>query len=156
MISIYSDGSASFKQANGGWAFVAIKGGDQAELYGFAENTTISVMELLPIRNALEWIPIGPLPIRLFCDSQYAVNALNVWGPEWLAMGGKNAAGQPPKHWKLIKETLLLIATHREQRAVTVVWIPGHRKLPNNERADFLAGYARKNKQTNWSPPAAE
>lgn len=150
-ISVYTDGSASYKSGDGGWSFVALSGDNVAELYGYAEKTTISVMELSGIAKALEWLPLHDTPIRIFCDSQYAVNVFNVWAQGWAENNWVSGAGKPPAHYKLIKAAYALLEKHRAKRSVTIAWLPGHRKHRYNERADELAGYARKSKETNWS-----
>lgn len=151
-IKVYTDGSASYKAGNGGWAFVADNcEGETAEFYGFDKKTTISVMELLPLKRALEWLPITKSPLYFHSDSQYVVNTFNIYLPEWLTMGGLTAQGKVPSHWELIDEINDLLMAHREKRSVSLSWLPGHRKYPGNVRADFLAGWARKNEETNWT-----
>lgn len=150
-ISVYTDGSASYKSGEGGWAFVAICGDETAELYGYEAKTTISVMELGAIAKALEWLPLADSPIRIFCDSQYAVNVFNVWAQQWADNNWMAGAGRPPAHHKLIKSAFTTLCKHRARRSVSIAWIPGHRKHTHNERADELAGYARKSKQSNWA-----
>ena len=143
-VSVYTDGSASFKSGTGGWAFVAIKGSEVAEIYGFSDKTTIGEMELTAIHEAFKWLPLGPSPIRVFCDSQYAVNCLNVWGANWAERNWFAGQGKRPCHWRLIKAMLEAIEVHRRRRSVSIIWLPGHSKHRHNERADVLCGKARK------------
>lgn len=150
-ISVYTDGSASYKSGDGAWAFVAVMGEEKAELFGYEANTTISVMELSGIAKALEWLPFADVPIRIFCDSQYAVNVFNVWAQQWEENNWMAGMGRKPAHHKLIKKAYEQLKRHRERRSVSIAWLPGHRKHPHNERADELAGYARKSKETNWT-----
>jgi ribonuclease HI len=150
-IIAYTDGSASYKVGNGGWACVITDAaGNYGELYGFADNATISDMELEPIKRVLEFLPTGTRPVRILSDSTFAVNSLNVWYPEWEANGFITSNAKPPKQLQLIMSIMELLDKQRETRSVSISWIAGHRKHPHNERADFLAGYARVNKATNW------
>lgn len=146
-ITVNTDGSASYKAGNGGWSIVVKKGKELAELYGFSDRSTIGEMELLPIHNALEWLPIGSSPIRFFCDSQYVVNTLNVWALEWKRQGWFVGQLKRPSHWKLIKRIMELLDKHREHRAVAIIWIPRE----HNKHADKLAGEARRGRLTNYS-----
>lgn len=154
-VSVYTDGSASFKVGNGAWSFVAKKGEAVAELFEYFDKTTIGEMELTAIKRSLEWLPLGTAPIRIFSDSQYAVNAVNVWGVDWRESNWMIGGGRRPANWKVIRDVMKLMDEHRKTRAVTLVWLPGHRKHPFNERADVLAGTARKEKLTNWTPLVA-
>lgn len=150
-IAIYTDGSASFKAGNGGWAFVAINGESVAEIYGFLDKTTISEMELMAVDKSLEWLPDGTTPIRIFCDSQYVVNTLNVWAKDWQERGWfSGVQGKRPAHWKLIKGMTERLEKMRAMRSVSIVWIPGHCKHAHNERADVLAGASRKGRLCNF------
>lgn len=147
-VYVYTDGSASFKAGNGGWAFVAKKGTEYAEIFGSKEKSSVGEMELMAIYQALQWLPLGSAPLRLMSDSQYAVNAINVWSREWAAEGWY-AGNSERKHVPLLKMILARLDEHRKGRAVTIAWLPGHTKHTHNERADKLAGIARKEQSTN-------
>lgn len=151
VISVHTDGSASRKAGDGGWAFVAKCQGDIAELYGFALGVTNNQMELMGVIRALEYIDPGSGPIRVFSDSQYVLNTIHVFMPKWKKDGWKNVFGEPPKNLELIQQLDKLIEEHRRKDALTFCWVRGHDGNRWNERADVLAGEARKQRITNWS-----
>ncbi len=151
-IIIHSDGSASVKDKTGGWGFVARFGGLEQRRSGFAQPTTISVMEILAINRALHFLKPNDLPVRIYSDSKYAVNSLMEWGPIWAQHGWLTATGKPVSNVDLIKSTLKLIARHREFREVSIEWIKGHSGVAENEIADNLAGTARRARKGTWKP----
>lgn len=146
-ILLYTDGSASYKQGNGAWAFVAVRG--KAVFYdsGYDPSTKVNAMELTAILRALQFIPDkGTAPVRVFSDSQYSVNCINVWGPAWEKDGWvvKTGVSRPPKNLGLIRDILKRLAFLRKTRMVQVHWIAGHSNHQYNEMADKLAGEARR------------
>lgn len=152
VVSIHTDGSASIKASNGGWAFVAKYRGERFERYGFADEVTNNQMELMAVIRALEFIQLSPQPLRFYVDSQYVVNAVNVWMSKWKREGWRGVFGEPVKNIDLMQRLDELLDEHREHRAVTFAWVEGHAGNKYNEIADRLAGDARKQRLTNWLP----
>jgi ribonuclease HI len=85
-------------------------------------EATNNVAELTAILRALEWIPADAPAIVVYTDSQYAIGVLQ-------------------KGWKAKVNQELVARTRRvvETRGARLVYVPGHKGVPLNERADELA-----------------
>jgi ribonuclease HI len=95
-------------------------------------------MELMACIVALECLS-DELPIVLYSDSRYLVDAINKnWVLSWQKKGWKKADGQPAKNPDLWKRLLKLLETRR----VMFRWVKGHAGQVWNERCDQLAGQA--------------
>ncbi|MET0465303.1 MAG: ribonuclease H [Chitinophagaceae bacterium] len=147
-ISVYTDGSCSFKDKTGGWAFIALMGERHILGYGHMQGTTVSVMELTAIVKALERIRFSGHALRIFSDSQYVVNTVNQWSARWELNGWRTLEGEEIANVQLVQQLRDLVNRHKKIRPVTVSWVKGHAKNVFNERADFLAGRARVEKVT--------
>lgn len=101
-LEIYTDGSCK-SLANirfGGWSFIALRGGQFLERFsGCEQDTTNQRMELMAIRNALEYAQRNRHPgekVIIYSDSAYAVNCFQQnWYDKWLINGWTNAVGEP-------------------------------------------------------------
>lgn len=151
-VVIHTDGSASVKDKTGGWGFVARFGDMEQHRSGFAQPTTISVMEILAINRALHFLRPNDIPVRVYSDSKYAVNCLMEWGQVWEKHGWITATGKPVSNVELIQSTLKLLRRHREFREISIEWIKGHSGVKENEIADNLAGTARRARKGTWKP----
>jgi ribonuclease HI len=139
----------------GGWAFVAIHGERRLERYrgGYPSNGSIGMMEMYAIYASLVTLTPTGLKIQIFSDSSYCVNALTVWYKKWRRRGWLTAAGKPVAHRPLIDATLLEMDRHRASGSeIEMIHVRGHRGLSENERADYLAGHARRTGETNLKP----
>jgi ribonuclease HI len=125
--------------------------GKEASFYGSAVKATVPEMELTAVWRALEWIPFGPTPMRIFCDAREVVNAINVRALEW--MGPDDIAAVTVKHFDLIMKIVELMRQHRQHRPLTLLWVKGHSVTVGNHIADKLAGQARRSQTTNYTPP---
>ena len=140
MIHIYTDGSSSGAVGPGGWAFAAFDVGG-AEIHaasGGARVTTNNRMELIAIMRALRWADGRECLVH--SDSQLCINTLSVWGPAWEAAGWKKKTKGEIANLDVVQAALPL---YRVSRA-TLQWVRGHNGTPGNERADQLAGEARR------------
>src|SRR5690606_37257756 len=102
-------------------------------------------MELMADIRALEELK-RPCQVRLVTDSQYVMQGINDWMPNWKKRGWKTAAKQPVKNadlWMQLDEQV-----NRHQ--VTWQWVRGHTGHPGNEHADLLAnrGVAQARQET--------
>ena len=131
---VATDGACSGNPGPGGWAWVEQKSG--ARGCGGAARTTNNIMELTALIKALEFV--GPDPSLLIrCDSQYVINTVTKWAPNWRRKGWKKADGQPVKNRDLV-EQLLNLYEAREGRT-EVEWVKGHAGDAANELCDKLA-----------------
>jgi ribonuclease HI len=101
-LEIYTDGSCKKLGSNatfGGWSFIALRGGERIyEVAGSEYGTTNQRMELLAIRNALEFAQKNRHPnenVIIYSDSAYATNCyLQGWYHKWQHNGWTNSKGE--------------------------------------------------------------
>lgn len=101
-MEIYTDGSCKKMGRNmtfGGWAFIAVRDGKEFYVAADGElDTTNQRMELLAIRNALEYaasVREQNEKVTIYSDSAYAINCyLQEWYVNWQANGWVNAKKQ--------------------------------------------------------------
>ena len=101
-LEIYTDGSCKKLGTNatfGGWAFIALRGGERIyEVAGSEYGTTNQRMELLAIRNALEFAQKNRHAsenVIIYSDSAYAVNCyVQEWYTTWQRNGWINSKGE--------------------------------------------------------------
>ena len=101
-LEIYTDGSCKNLGPQitfGGWSFIALRGGERIyEVAGSEYGTTNQRMELLAIRNALEFAQKNRQPnekVIIYSDSAYAINCyLQEWYRKWLINGWTNSKGE--------------------------------------------------------------
>lgn len=129
MIEIYTDGSAGPTNPGfGGWACILFFNGKKKELSGGVDgqNNTNNQMELRAIHEAIHALKENAKdhPIKIYSDSQWAINACN----------GK---------WKIKKNTeqVNAIKTAIKDRGLNIewVWVKGHNDNEFNNRCDELA-----------------
>lgn len=152
-IRIYTDGSASVRDRTGGWGFVAFCGERRLERSGAREDTTNNEMELTAILEALKSLKRTTHRVTIYTDSQYCQGALNHWHKAWVDNGWISSAGKPVANKELIQEILQERASKARWmsedgcpmlRRISIRWIKGHNGHEHNERADELAGLARR------------
>lgn len=131
-IQIWSDGSYSTQNRIGGWGTVIIIDGIEMEIAGSALDTTINRMEITAAMKGLILIT-SPTRIELYTDSKYVRDGILKNG--WVS------AGPTTKNYDLWVRMNKLINYHLD---VKPIWVPGHSNIMYNERADVLAGDARK------------
>lgn len=101
-LEIYTDGSCKklgMIKTFGGWSFIALRGGERIyEVARSEEDTTNQRMELLAIRNALEFASKNRHPnesVIIYSDSAYAINCYTQqWYKRWKYNGWTNAKGE--------------------------------------------------------------
>jgi len=141
-IEIYTDGAASGNPGPGGFGVVLKFNGHRKEISGGFKHTTNNRMELLAVIVALESITNNNLPVKVFSDSKYVVNAINLkWILSWKKIGFKNKAN--PDLWQRFLR--IYNASKHE-----FTWVKGHAHHVENNRCDVLAVAA--SKQPNLPP----
>ena len=137
-VTIYTDGACSGNPGPGGWGAILMYGENSKELSGGEKSTTNNRMELISVISALEALN-QPCEVRLFTDSQYVANAINLgWLESWIKKGWKRKGGEVKNPDLWIKLVPLL-----EKHNVTFVWVKGHADNQYNNRCDELAVAAR-------------
>jgi len=139
-IIVYTDGSSRGNPGPGGYGIVMQKFGTDY-LKEFSEGfrkTTNNRMELLAVIVALEKIKKEKQHVHIYTDSKYVSESVEKkWVENWEKKGFKNKKN--PDLWKRF---LKIYRKH----IVRFFWIKGHNNNPRNERCDFLAVQASKNK----------
>lgn len=131
MIKIYTDGAAQGNPGPGGYGTIMKYGSHEKELSQGYELTTNNRMELMAVIVGLEAIKKQGIPVTIYSDSKYVVEAVEkgwLWG--WEKKGFAKKAN--PDLWKRY------IPLHRRFNP-KFVWIRGHNGHPENERCDRLA-----------------
>ena len=131
MILLYTDGAAQGNPGPGGYGTILKFGGHTKELSQGYRLTTNNRMELMAVIAGLEAIKKLGIPVRVYSDSKYVVEAVNqgwIWG--WEKKDFKKKAN--PDLWKRY------ITLHHKFRP-EFKWIKGHAGHPENERCDQLA-----------------
>ena len=131
-ITIYTDGSSRGNPGPGGYGVLLIRGSHRKELSQGYRLTTNNRMELMAVIAGLEAIKKRELPVTVYSDSQYVVNAIEKgWLKNWIKTnfkGGKKNADLWKKYHLLAKNF-----------SVKMVWVKGHANNPYNNRCDELA-----------------
>jgi ribonuclease HI len=133
MYEIYTDGSCLGNPGRGGWGVVS----DNFKLSAGQSNTTNNQMEMTAILKALEECSKRDIQeVRIFTDSNYVKNGINVWIINWKKNGWKTSTGTPVKN----KELWMAIDEVRNKlRLVEWKWVKAHNGNPKNEEVDKLA-----------------
>jgi len=133
-VMIYTDGACSGNPGPGGWGAVLIYGKREKELSGGEISTTNNRMELISVITALEALK-EPCDVKLYTDSQYVANAINLgWLKSWQSKGWKKKGGEVKNPDLWIRLVPLL-----EKHKVTFEWVKGHADNEYNNRCDELA-----------------
>lgn len=131
MIRLYTDGAAQGNPGPGGYGAILKFGGHTKELSQGYRLTTNNRMELMAVIAGLEAIKKLGMPITIYSDSKYVVEAVKqgwLWG--WEKKDFKKKAN--PDLWKRY------IILHKKYKP-EFVWVKGHAGHPENERCDQLA-----------------
>jgi len=131
MIRIYTDGAAQGNPGPGGYGVVLKFNNAEKELSEGFRLTTNNRMELLAVIKGLEAIKKTGIPITIYSDSKYVVEAVEKgWLWNWQKKNFKDKANADlwtryiPLHHKLKPR---------------FVWVKGHAGHSENERCDQLA-----------------
>ena len=142
-IIVYTDGSSRGNPGPGGYGIVMQKFGTDY-LKEFSEGfkkTTNNRMELLAVIVALEKIKKEKQQVHIYTDSKYVSESVEKkWVDSWEKKGFKNKKN--PDLW------IRFLKIYRKHK-VQFFWVKGHNNNPTNERCDFLAVQASKNKDLN-------
>ena len=131
MIKLFTDGAAKGNPGPGGFGAILRYGQHEKEISRGYRLTTNNRMELLAVIAGLEAIKKPGIPVTVYSDSKYVVEAVKqgwIWG--WEKKDFKNKAN--PDLWKRY------IKLHHKYEP-KFVWIRGHAGHPENERCDRLA-----------------
>ena len=134
VVEIYTDGACKGNPGPGGWGALLVYKGSERELWGGEPNTTNNRMELMAAIMGLVALK-RPCEVKIITDSQYVMQGITEWMPNWKKRGWKTAAKQPVKNadlWQALDDQV-------RRHNVRWQWVRGHTGHPGNERADQLA-----------------
>ncbi|MCD1284924.1 ribonuclease H family protein [Brevibacterium sp. CCUG 69071] len=141
-----ADGSALGNPGPAGWAWYI---DDDCWRAGGWKNATNNRGELMAVLDLLEATADADEELKVFCDSQYVINALTKWMPGWKRKGWKKADGKEV----LNRDLLELLDTALTGREVEFEWVKGHSNHAMNEAADDRARAAATAYQKGTSVP---
>ena len=131
MIEIFTDGSSRGNPGPGGYGTILRFKQHVKELTAGFRLTTNNRMELLAVIVGLEAIKTNNLPVTIYSDSKYVVDAVEKkWVHGWQKKGFAGKA-----NGDLWARFLRIYAQHQ----VKFVWIKGHAGHPENQRCDVMA-----------------
>lgn len=131
MIRIYTDGAAKGNPGNGGYGTVLLFKDLRKELSEGFRLTTNNRMELLAVIKGLEALKVEGIPVTIYSDSKYVVDAVQKgWIWNWQKKGFKDK--------KNVDLWQRYIPLHLKYKP-TFRWVKGHAGNKENERCDQLA-----------------
>lgn len=131
MIYIFTDGSSRGNPGPGGYGTILRYKQHEKELTEGFRLTTNNRMELLAVIVGLEAIKTENIPVTIYSDSKYVVDAVEKkWVYGWQKKGFAGKANAD-----LWTRFLRIFPKHQ----VKFIWIKGHAGHPENERCDELA-----------------
>ena len=132
MITIYTDGSSRGNPGPGGYGTILMYGNHRRELSQGFKHTTNNRMELMAVIAGLKIITKNDIPIVIYSDSQYVVNAIEKgWLNTWIKTNFKGGK----KNSDLWREYHELSKSFR----IKLIWVKGHADNPHNNKCDALA-----------------
>lgn len=131
---LWTDGSANPNPGPGGYA--VIENGKPVALGSEKDSTNIR-MEGLAMVAAIEYA--GKEGCEIHSDSEFWINVLTKWAPNWKSNGWKKSSG-PIKNLELVRKLYDLYTTY----PVELIWTRGHVGTEMNELADQWANKARR------------
>jgi ribonuclease HI len=131
MIKIYTDGAAQGNPGPGGYGVILKFKDHYKELSQGFRLTTNNRMELLAVIKGLEEIKKEGIPVTIYSDSEYVVNAVEKgWLWTWEKKNFKKKANTDL--WQRY------IPLHKKYKP-KFIWVKGHAGHIENERCDKLA-----------------
>jgi len=131
-IKIYTDGAARGNPGPGGYGSILMYGNHRKELSAGYRLTTNNRMELLAVIKSLQSLTKKDIPVVIYSDSQYVVNAIEKgWLTTWMRTnfkGGKKNSDL----WKIYHQV-------SKDFFIKMIWVKGHADNPFNNRCDELA-----------------
>lgn len=144
-IIVYTDGGSRGNQSKDksdvkcGYAWTLQYNNVQKIGYASGYGYTNNQMELMAIKDALSNIKNKKLPVILYSDSKYSINALTSWGDSWEKNGWVKKDGKEIVNLELIKEIRSII---NEFQFLEFEYVEGHAGNEGNEFVDELLNNA--------------
>lgn len=132
-ITAAADGSALGNPGPAGWAWYVDENRWHAGGWPHGTNNQGELMAVLDLFRSTAHLPNEPL--HILCDSQYVINCVTKWMPNWKRRGWKKADGKPVLNVDLLRQ----IDDELVGRSYTFEWVKGHAGHSLNESADERA-----------------
>jgi ribonuclease HI len=136
-VEIYTDGACRGNPGPGGWAALLVSGTERKEVSGFEAATTNNRMELSAAIGGLGALK-RRCAVKLYTDSEYVLQGITEWLPNWKARGWRTAARTPVKNQDLWQ----LLDAAAANQDIKWIWVKGHSGHDGNEYVDQLANIA--------------
>lgn len=142
-LTVYTDGSSRGNGRNGAVAGYGVYWSDEryhhlnlaCRLAGPVQTNNRA--ELTAILRAIETCPEPSRPLRIFTDSQYAMNAVTKWIPSWKRNGWRTSTGGDVQNKDLIVALDDALTTRTPRPSL--VYVRAHAGTHGNEMADRYA-----------------
>ena len=136
LIEIYTDGSSRGNPGPGGYGIVLSFKGNEKEISQGFRKTTNNRMELLAVIVAIESLKSTNIPVKVYSDSKYVIDAITKgWLESWIVKRFKGKKNQ---------DLWMRYHTCSKPFNITFEGVKGHAGNPKNERCDVLAVEASK------------
>ena len=132
-VVLWTDGSAEPNPGPGGYAVIE---NEKPVRLGREEMTTNIRMEGTAIIEAMLYA--GGKEVEIHTDSQFWVNVLKTWAPNWERNNWTKRGGEI-KNLDMVQRAYKLYS----ENPVELVWVRGHVGTTSNELADEWANKAR-------------
>ena len=129
------DGSALGNPGPAGWAWVIDANTWAAGGWSSATNNVGELTALLRLLKDTAEAGFADQGLVVLADSQYVINSVTKWMPNWKAKGWKKADGKPVANLALMQD----LDEALRGRQVRFEWVKGHAGHPLNEAADDRA-----------------
>jgi len=131
MIEVYTDGGCRHNPGLGAWAFIITENDKIVCTRScYFQHTTNNEMELKAIYHALLYVRIfGETEAVIYSDSQYSINCITLWYPQWLSKGIVSTK----KNSELITNIHNLMSP-----SIRLEWVKGHADNKYNIAVDRL------------------
>lgn len=130
-IQIYTDGSARGNPGPGGYGVILKYNKSIKELSQGFRLTTNNRMELLAVIVALESLKTNSIPVVIYSDSKYVIDAIEKgWVQVWRLKNFNK---------KKNKDLWIRFLEVSKSYIIRYQWVKGHNGHPENERCDELA-----------------
>ena len=131
---VFTDGACTNngkRGANAAWGVIIVSDPDYKILNRISgpipksEPQTNQRAELQALLKGVEAAEMYPGHIKVWSDSQYAINCASVWGPSWKRKGWTKQGG-PIQHLDLVKQ--LVDRTSKLGHLLEYKWVKGHKQ----------------------------
>ena len=135
MITAAVDGSSLSNPGPAGWAWYVDDGCWASGGWPVATNNRGELMALLALLRAGAAAGLADEPLMVLADSQYVINAVTKWMPNWKRRGWRKADGKAV----LNADMMMALDEAMRGRQVKFTWVKGHAGHLMNEMVDELA-----------------